>query len=334
MEIGILTYCKAVNYGAYLQAFSLGKYLESKGHDVQYISINSLKSKYWEFHNLYAYHIDRIPFRNVFRKKWRNAQKLLKKVSKRKHFDLIIIGSDEMWQLNNQTVTPLPEYFGLGLNADKIITYAVCSNGTTVSALKKYSFIKKGIEHIDFISVRDEMTKSVYQTITDKKIQQHIDPTFLVDLEEYVVEPELKDYLLVYTYGFNEEKKEVTKKFASQNKLKIVAVGNKFDWCDFSVPASPFETLGLFKNAKYVVTDTFHGTVLSVHFHKQFFSFAVGKEKIEAFLKEFDMENRICNSKSFEELKNNPIDYSLIDLKISKKKEESNRYFERVLDVI
>ena len=55
-------------------------------------------------HNLYAYHLNRIKFRNEFRHKWMKAKKKLNITRKRKGYDLIIIGSDEMWQLNGATV--------------------------------------------------------------------------------------------------------------------------------------------------------------------------------------------------------------------------------------
>ena len=109
MKIGIITFCEAVNYGAFLQAFSLGEFLKENDQDVEYITTRSLKSFYWNIHNLYAYHLDRIAFRNEFRHKWNKAQKKLKKTKKKSGYDLVIIGSDEMWQLNGKTVKPLPE---------------------------------------------------------------------------------------------------------------------------------------------------------------------------------------------------------------------------------
>ena len=117
-------------------------------------------------------------------------------------------------------------------------------------------------------------------------------------------------YLLVYTYSFDADKIKRTKEFAKQKGLKIVAVGNKFDWCDFSLPASPFEVLGLFMNAEYVVTDTFHGTALSIHFHRQFCSFADGKEKILELIKEFHLEHRnACKYETLSEMERVPVDY-------------------------
>lgn len=51
MKIGIITFCEAVNYGAFLQAFSLGEFLKENDQDVEYITTRSLKSFYWNIHN-------------------------------------------------------------------------------------------------------------------------------------------------------------------------------------------------------------------------------------------------------------------------------------------
>ncbi len=329
MQIGVITFCDAVNYGAYLQAFSLGEYLKKSGHEVSYIRTASLKSLYWEMHNLYAYHLNRIKFRNEFRHKWMKAKKKLNITRKRKGYDLIIIGSDEMWQLNGATVKPLPIFWGIGADAKKIITYAVCSNGTKTEDTKKYSFISSGVRNLAAISVRDKKTKSVFQPLTDKKIQIHVDPTFLVNLREYSVKPDLTDYILVYTYSFDESKISSVKSYTQQHNKKVVCVGNKFDWCDICIPASPFETLGLFENADYVITDTFHGTVLATHFNKPFASYAVGKEKVKQFLDEFGLSMRcVTQENTLDNVLNSYLDYSEFNNKLGIRKKESFSYLD------
>lgn len=330
MKIGIVTYCEAVNYGAFLQAFSLGEYLKEKGHEVYYIKSFSFKMEYWKIHNLYAYHLDKVKFKNTFRKKWKQAQKCLNKTRKTKGYQLVVIGSDEMWQLAGKTTQPLPIYFGCGISADNIITYAVCSNGTQIDDVKKYGFIKEGIKNIKEISVRDKNTAEVYGKCTNKIIRQDIDPTFLIDLSKYEVEPKLCNYLLVYTYSFADKEVAFTKQFAEQNKLLIVTVGNKFLWSDISIPASPFEVLGLFHKAKYVITDTFHGVALSVHFNKEFYCFTQGKEKVIALLEEFNLKDRIVDQIDVpDQIKK--IHYASVNSRIKAKQESAQKYLDKYL---
>ena len=64
-------------------------------------------------------------------------------------------------------------------------------------------------------------------------------------------------------------------------------------WCDKNISADPFEILGYVKNARYVVTDTFHGSVFSIKYKK---TFAVlirdsNKEKLSDLLSRFGLEN-------------------------------------------
>ena len=82
MKIGIITFCEAVNYGAFLQAFSLGEFLKENDQDVEYITTRSLKSFYWNIHNLYAYHLDRIAFRNEFNKLFKRRHSVSEEIKK------------------------------------------------------------------------------------------------------------------------------------------------------------------------------------------------------------------------------------------------------------
>lgn len=301
---------------------------------VFYISVISLRQKFWEIHNLYSYHFDRIKFRNIYRKKYFQAKKKLNIVYKKAGYDLIIIGSDEVWQLNNPTVSIRPEYWGMNLNAKKIITYAVCANGATANEIEKYPFIKQGISRIQAFSFRDKKTYEAFSKLIPNEKETHVDPTFLIRLSKYTVaSKQRKPYLLVYTYGFTEDKIKKTIAFARLKGLRIIAAGNKFDWCDESIPASPFEFLGLIKEAAYVVTDTFHGTVLSTHFEKQFFTFANDKEKVLQFIKEFGLEDRNASVVStLAIIAENPIDYTAVNMLLKTAIDNSQEYLTAFLE--
>ena len=247
--------------------------------------------------------------------------------SKKKGYDLVIIGSDEMWQLNSKTIKPLPFFWGVGVGAGEKITYAVCSNGTRKEDIDKYPFIEQGINELSAVSVRDVKTKDIFQPLTIREIAVHIDPTFLIDLKEYSVKPKLNKYILVYTYSFNAERIKQVREFAARQNKITVCVGNKFDWCDVSLPASPFEVLGLFENADYIVTDTFHGTVLATHFNRQFASYAENKEKIVQFLEEFGLSDRnVVNNTTLDQVFSSSINYEKFNKDINRRREQSYLY--------
>ena len=87
--------------------------------------------------------------------------------------------------------------------------------------------------------------------------------------------PQIKDSNYILVYGYDNrliEKKYVQeiKAFAKKHGKKLYAVGFFQDWCDKLIVASPLEVLGWVKQADYVVCETFHGTVFSIKYQKQF----------------------------------------------------------------
>ena len=170
MKIGIITFCEAVNYGAFLQAFSLGEFLKENDQDVEYITTRSLKSFYWNIHNLYAYHLDRIAFRNEFRHKWNKAQKKLKKTKKKSGYDLVIIGSDEMWQLNGKTVKPLPEYWGVGIDSKKIITYTLWSAALYQESDTIREAVDAALELYEIVTGGKDFDRSLWTAASHKSL--------------------------------------------------------------------------------------------------------------------------------------------------------------------
>ena len=136
-------------------------------------------------------------------------------------------------------------------------------------------------------------------------------------------------YILLYSYPnhFKNIQIESLRSFAENNNLKIVSSNHLFDWCDESIPTSPFELLELFKNAEYVVTDTFHGTVFSLLFKKKFVTYASDNIKIHELVKQFGCECTIIKTNSdFKELIKNQLDYEQISGKIKEKSHASQNF--------
>ena len=80
-------------------------------------------------------------------------------------------------------------------------------------------------------------------------------------------------YMIVYTYPERiTNVKEITaiKQFARDKGLKLISIGHYFPWCDEVVVPTPFEVLAYFRDADYIVTDTFHGSIFSIKHNKPF----------------------------------------------------------------
>ena len=104
------------------------------------------------------------------------------------------------------------------------------------------------------------------------------------------------------------------KEFAAQKKKKLISIGYKNSWCDKNfVSVGPFEWLGYFEKADYVLTSTFHGTIFSLKYKKNFITYAheLTKVKIEPVLKKMNLLNRLTyTSDELISLYENGIDYA------------------------
>ncbi len=327
MKIGVLTLFNAVNYGAYLQAYCLQEIIKKIGfNDVKMIKTSSVLYEKWRMKALLTYKPSRMLFK--FRLLWgyEKIWKKLKKGSTKENYDLIIVGSDEMWNLKNITVKALPEFFGHNLRFKKIISYAVSCNNTTSEDVKNCDFVKSGIDKFSAVSVRDEATFQAY-SILRSDIRIDLDPTFLVDLNDYLIPCRESDYILVYTYGFKKHMIESVKSLSKELNKKIICVGQNFAWADKCVPANAFEFLGYIKNADVIVTDTFHGTVLSIELNKNFVSYAGQKPKVKKILEQLDLQKRNADGKdNLSEIYNAKIDYKKVNEKIRALREKSLAY--------
>ena len=145
-----------------------------------------------------------------------------------------------------------------------------------IKELEQYgvqSQIGKLLNNFTDISVRDSNSEQIVEMLINKVPRKHLDPVLIYD---YTKEVELcncnmpfNDYMVIYAYSGRitvEEGKQI-RKFARKLNLKIVAVGGEHKFCDVSIYPNPFEVLAIIKKARYVVTDTFHGTVFSIKFN-------------------------------------------------------------------
>lgn len=297
MKIGIMTVFDAVNYGSYLQAFCLQEYLKKAGHDVVMIKKSSKLYEKWRFTSLVTYRPQKIFFKYRLAIEYIKSWKMFK-IEKHPHdIDLLIIGSDEMWELNNITFNPIPEYFGLRIDAKRKVTYAVSSNSTKKEDILEYPFIVNGLEQLERIAVRDQSTFEAYKTYLKKDPEFTVDPTLLVNLSNFAVQTTKSNYILCYTYTFKDYMIKAVKELSKKTNKKIIVVGQKFDWADECIPASPFEFIGLINNADFIVTDTFHGTTLSIALKKNFASFAY-KPKVYRAIEQFELLDRYVDETS------------------------------------
>ena len=280
-KIGILTYHKANNLGAVLQAYALQhKLLQisqvdnveiidyDNGIFVEKIKNNSIKSV---FKNIY-YKIKNKGF-TKFRQKYLNLSDsyTLDTINKSNDvYDIFITGSDQVWNLSCSGNDY--NYFLNFANKDKVkISYAA-SMGIYEFKEDERKKLHEILNSFDMISIRENNSLRQFDFI-DKEIRVVPDPVFLLnknEWEEIIPKRIIKqDYILVYLIQDDINVMKNAERYAKENNLKLIS--NKKS-IEFILNNSPEKFLSWIKYAKCIFTNSFHGTAFSLIFEKDFYS--------------------------------------------------------------
>ena len=204
------------------------------------------------------------------------------------------------------------------------VTYAISSANTKVEDTYELKNLNDYLNNFEIISVRDNQTKKLIENIYKGNIVNVCDPTFLLEKSDYkklIKKPFIDDnYIFLYLFEkLTSKQQEEIRKFASNKKLKIIdGIGYKCD-SDFMSINTPVNFLSYMYYANYIITDTFHGTIFSVNFKKNFVSINRNKNKINDFLKSIDLANRLA--------KNNIVDVLNKEVIYNNQKIEELKYY-------
>ncbi len=298
MKIGIITVYESIdNLGSYLQTYALKSILERFGHEVhviQNISTSTTLKK----------HIFRINPKREFFLRIKKAirfimdNKKLELISKNRiqneDFDLLIYGSDEIWNLENPYFRNML-FWGDNVNINKI-SYAASVGDMSEETLKKHIQFTQNLNEFKKILVRDENTALTIERLLGTHPDIVCDPTMLLSLDklsEPIRKPKCK-YMLVYTYGIPEEMKRLVVDYARQNDLKIISVHFWHPWADKVMVTSPLQFSALIAGAECVFTTTFHGAVFTMLNHKNCCIFPM-RAKVEDIVRKMGADKHLIN---------------------------------------
>lgn len=268
--------------------------------------------------------------------------------------DILIIGSDEVFNLTqkNPEVGCSFELLGKDNNAQYVFSYAASFGNTTIQKLEDTGIADEVAYYLNKftdISCRDKNSQDIVTHLTHRITKKHIDPVLLYDFtQEMSAESEgeidiriNKPYLLVYSYAnrINEQEEIAIKQFAKERNLLILTCGMIQGFEDVYIPAMPFDLLRYFKNAAYVVTDTFHGAILSVKFNKNFVTFVRAsteknygnQEKLEDFIHTAGLEDRIVRDiGEFACILSDEIDYGGVNTILKEERQKAYSYLDEI----
>ncbi|WP_026516935.1 Coenzyme F420 hydrogenase/dehydrogenase, beta subunit C-terminal domain [Butyrivibrio sp. MC2021] len=332
MKIGIITvYDSITNYGSFLQAYALSRVLEQKGHSIYFIRRMSDDDILERFNQLVVERCtvkSNIPVKSILLKAkykmimrreiannikrfetlkndWNHLNIISKEDIEKVGLDLIICGSDEIWNIHNKDIDI--DFYGCGWikNISKI-AYAISSGDTKTDEFLSVKSWKEQIGDFDVILPRDTMTQKMSLDYTGIESPIVCDPTILRGYENYTITDcgkEFGKYMLVYSYQLSKIEKKYIKKYAKENNLKIISPCVYSIIADENIYTSALDFPSLIANAECVYTTTFHGTIFSLMFAKRMCS-SPRFPKILNLLEQVNGENYLLpNNASYEQFK-------------------------------
>lgn len=355
MKIGILTHHYVKNFGAYMQAKAL-LFVITKLYPDAYVEFIDYRIKEHEKANavhffgfkpkrgdtVYGY-IEKI---KLFFTHYRAENSLPRSVKvktaediNKLNYNLIIVGSDEVWNFRDIAYSPVK--FGEGLKCYHV-TYSASAGGSTAEDKNIPAAVKQGIKGFQRIAVRDEKTEELVASLGGSKAVRTLDPVFLYDYKlearDKIKRVTEKPYILIYDCRLGPKQVEQLTDYAKANKYQILGAGEYRKWytSTLTVNITPYEWAYLFKNAAAVVTGTFHGTSFAIKYNRPFVSYLTEQNRINkvgSLLAEFGLEERIVNAESdiAKELEK-PIEYKVVNRIIDGRKESSINYIRRCID--
>lgn len=270
MKIGIVTVYDGVsNVGSYLQAYAMQHALEELGHEVFFVEKTSVPKRIWQ-------HISHLNPKRAFflRLKggwnyWRASRKFRFVAPHEMHekLDGLLFGSDELWNMENPFFKD-PLFFGTDCSLPKI-SYAASVGAMEQTTLDMNIATAAGLRDFKAVLVRDDRTRQMIGDLLGRELPLVCDPTMLVAkeaLQQPVKLPKDK-YILVYSYGLDQEMIDNIVRFAREKQLRIVSAHFWHLFCDEIIPCLPLQFGPLMAGAEYVFTSTFHGAVFAMLNH-------------------------------------------------------------------
>lgn len=271
------------------------------------------------------------------------------------HCDSFVVGSDQLW--NYYSVEENGFYFFLDfVEAHKRkIAYATSFGHEKSFFPQEQNFaISQLLNQFTAISVREKEGIDICHNSFGVEAVQTLDPVFLCDIEIYnkvISEVKLEStekYLLAYILDPNKEKAEALL-FASKRlglSLKIILDGQgNFEENSKKMGVHGIlnnvgieEWLYYFKNASYIITDSYHGLCFSILFNKQFVCIGNklrGMSRFQTLLSNLDLEERLIKEIDKEVINNlisTPISYAEPNKLLQKEKEHSYAWLQCALN--
>jgi hypothetical protein len=368
VKIGIITFWNVPNYGAMLQAYALQEYLKQRGHEVLFLDCPYIcKPEYPLWRILASRRIVGVKLKiahNLARDDMCDFVQYWNKTRSYKSYqalkasppdcDVYIVGSDQMW--NPAWCLKELDTVCLNFGSPKVkrVAYSVSLGSTSwpEDALPK---MKQLLDNFSALSVRERSGVDLIRKISGKNSVVLPDPTLLFDADFYqklskAVDDKPEHYIFRYTLDWDKGKVDkIYDIIADELGVKLAMT----QYCNDYSPSFMRKTFKIKKklgvsewlyrlsNAEFVVTDSFHGTVFAILYHKPFITTLISaehklngmNERIISLLSFLGLEDRMFDKFDPTELRttvHNKINWDAVDLRIMEWRKEAGNFFGNV----
>ncbi len=364
MKIKVITRHAISNYGSLLQTLATQKVLENLGNDVEIIDYVRTDEETKNLTKLYisksvwnnnivkkmVYYVLRHPaelysgkkfaiMRDKYIKMTKHCSTASEVKAETKGTDIFVTGSDQVWgAIGNDDYDPA-YYLDFVNDKSKCISYAASFGKTALGDIPEQTLTGL-LDNYHSISVREDSAKDIIKSLGFDNVSQVIDPTLLLNKNDWskIIETEpTGEYVLVYQLHRNPEMNKYVEEFAKKKNLPLIRV-----------TASPHQLarsgktvllpdlggfLGYIKNAKYMITDSFHGTAFAINFGVQFINISPGLTATRnlSILNLTGLRDRMLKDYNDFNIFDNQIDYSVVDSIIDNERKKSLAWLENTL---
>ncbi|NLD93697.1 MAG: polysaccharide pyruvyl transferase family protein [Fibrobacter sp.] len=368
-KVGLISYHFWYNYGTVLQSYALWKAISNLGYDSEYIDFKwhwnnqknqkrSLKLKFKRFLTDPFKHIQKRELQllnlamnefDLFAKKYiptsNNSFTANDLINFPPEYSRYIVGSDQTWNpLYLKEIDLSIFLLSFVKENTKKFSYAP-SIGTLQIDESTMCVYKRELVKFNKISCREKDCCEFLSKNISKDVVHVLDPTFLLNEKQWEeIEVPFKmdgPYILCYILGSKNCISDYAELLGKEKRLPVYYIATSRQYLKKKnklIGVGPSHFVNLIKNAEFVVTDSFHGTALSINFKKKFYSFSKREGNIHSsdnrrifgLLEEFSLENRFKNDDDtrFED----DIDYSPVCYKLNDRLDSSYRYLKSIIE--
>ncbi len=303
MKVGVLTFPNSTSYGATLQMYALYRTVNKLGHSASVINYHNAYMKAGK-HMLGARGasisaklkrkasdlLHCTLYRNFRSFEKRNMTFLPRKpfsdkanlISVGRELDAVVCGSDQVWNpdITDSDLSFFLDFCGEGTRR---ISYAP-SFGVESITPELAGAVSAELGKFHAVSVREEQGRKLIKEMTGEDVSVVVDPTMLLCAREWrELEREYPvgdgEYILYYTIRSSHSLMKYCRELSERTGLRVIAVGGNIikslksrgGMIEYASDISPEQWLYLVDHARYVVTNSFHGTAFSINFRKDFY---------------------------------------------------------------